>query len=77
MECNSETNTQKAYKTKIILTRRLSMNRDLEIKPIGFFLAIIIKTKHIYTLKNEKIKLQKKTQNSIYITNCCLFCVLD
>jgi hypothetical protein len=35
MECNSETNTQKANKTKIILTRRLSMNRDLEIKPIG------------------------------------------
>jgi hypothetical protein len=35
MEFNSETNTQKTYKAKIILTRRLSMNRDLEIKPIG------------------------------------------
>jgi hypothetical protein len=37
MECNPETNTQKAHKAKIILTRRLSMNRDLAIKPIGIF----------------------------------------
>ena len=63
MECNSETNAQKAHKTNIILTRRLSMNRDLEIKPIGIFLAIIIETKHIY-IEKRKNKTTKKTNRT-------------